>query len=49
MSEVHRVAVEIGGTEIAFETGKMAKQASGAVVVCTCHWFAGDCPAAKPR
>ena len=33
MSEVHRVAVEIGGTEISFETGKMAKQASGAVVV----------------
>src|SRR5437764_1691184 len=33
MSEVHRVAVEIGGTEIAFETGRMAKQASGAVVV----------------
>src|SRR6476661_4482475 len=33
MSEVHRVAVEIGGTEIAFETGKMAKQASGAVTV----------------
>ena len=27
MSEVHRVTVEIGGTEIAFETGKMAKQA----------------------
>src|SRR3954462_1352819 len=33
MSEVHRVTVEIGGTEIAFETGKMAKQASGAVTV----------------
>src|SRR3954453_266850 len=33
MSEVHRVAVEIGGTEIAFETGKLAKQASGAVTV----------------
>src|SRR6201995_3890090 len=33
MSEGHRVTVEIGGTEIAFETGKMAKQASGAVVV----------------
>ena len=33
MSEVHRVSVEIGGTEIAFETGKLAKQASGAVVV----------------
>src|SRR5215216_3343509 len=33
MSEVHRIAVEIGGTEIAFETGKMAKQASGAVTV----------------
>jgi polyribonucleotide nucleotidyltransferase len=33
MSEVHEVSVEIGGTEISFETGKMAKQASGAVVV----------------
>jgi polyribonucleotide nucleotidyltransferase len=33
MSEVHRVTVEVGGTEIAFETGKMAKQASGAVTV----------------
>ena len=33
MAEVHRVSVEIGGTEISFETGKMAKQASGAVVV----------------
>src|SRR5690349_10545701 len=32
MSEVHKVSVEIGGTEISFETGKMAKQASGAVV-----------------
>ncbi len=28
-----RVAVEIGGTEIGFETGKLAKQASGSVVV----------------
>jgi polyribonucleotide nucleotidyltransferase len=28
-----RVAVEIAGKEISFETGKMAKQASGAVVV----------------
>src|ERR1700755_645630 len=33
MSEVHRVAVEIGGTENALETGKMAKQASGGVTV----------------
>src|SRR3954453_9762617 len=33
MSEVQKVSVEIGGTEISFETGKMAKQASGAVVV----------------
>ena len=34
MSEnVTRVSVDIGGTEIAFETGKLAKQASGAVVV----------------
>ncbi len=30
---VQRVSVEIAGTEISFETGKMAKQASGAVVV----------------
>src|SRR5438067_10353699 len=30
---VKRVAVEIEGKEISFETGKMAKQASGAVVV----------------
>src|SRR5215216_5618150 len=33
MPEVHRVSVEIGGNEISFETGWMAKQASGAVVV----------------
>jgi polyribonucleotide nucleotidyltransferase len=31
--DVSRVSVEVGGTEIAFETGKLAKQASGAVVV----------------
>ncbi len=31
--DVTRVSVEIAGTEISFETGKMAKQASGAVVV----------------
>jgi len=30
---VTRVSVEIGGTEISFETGKLAKQASGSVVV----------------
>jgi polyribonucleotide nucleotidyltransferase len=30
---VSRVSVEIGGSEIAFETGKLARQASGAVVV----------------
>jgi polyribonucleotide nucleotidyltransferase len=33
MAEVTRVSVEIAGTEISFETGRMAKQASGAVVV----------------
>src|SRR6266513_6458086 len=34
MSEdVSRVSVEVGGTEISFETGKLAKQASGSVVV----------------
>src|SRR5687767_12420025 len=32
-SEVSRVSVEIGGNEISFETGKLAKQASGSVVV----------------
>src|SRR5438045_3705250 len=31
--DVKRVAAEIGGQEISFETGKLAKQASGAVVV----------------
>ncbi len=30
---VSRVSLEIGGTEIGFETGKLAKQASGSVVV----------------
>jgi polyribonucleotide nucleotidyltransferase len=33
MFEVRRVSVEIGGKEISFETGKLARQASGAVVV----------------
>ncbi len=33
MFEVHRVSVEVGGEEISFETGKLARQASGAVVV----------------
>src|SRR5438270_6855508 len=31
--DVSRVSVEIGGSEISLETGKLAKQASGAVVV----------------
>jgi polyribonucleotide nucleotidyltransferase len=31
--DVSRVSVEIGGNEISFETGKLAKQASGSVVV----------------
>jgi polyribonucleotide nucleotidyltransferase len=30
---VSRVSVEVGGTEVAFETGKLAKQARGAVFV----------------
>src|SRR5918998_145925 len=30
---VSRVSLEVGGTEIEFETGKLAKQASGSVVV----------------
>jgi len=32
-SNATRVSVEIGGAEISFETGKLARQASGAVVV----------------
>ena len=33
MFDVKNVSVEIGGDEISFETGKLARQASGAVVV----------------
>src|SRR5262245_36506861 len=33
MFDVSRVSVEVGDTEISFETGKLARQASGAVVV----------------
>ena len=33
MFDVKRVSVEIGGEEISFETGKLARQAGGAVVV----------------
>ncbi len=33
MFEVSRVSAEVGGQEISFETGKLARQASGAVVV----------------
>ena len=33
MFDVKSVSVEVGGEEISFETGKLARQASGAVVV----------------
>jgi len=33
MAEVHEASVEIGGAQIVFETGRLAKQASGAVLV----------------
>jgi len=33
MFEVSRVSVAAGGVEISFETGKLARQAGGAVVV----------------
>jgi polyribonucleotide nucleotidyltransferase len=33
MFDVSRVSLEVGGNEISFETGKLARQASGAVVV----------------
>ncbi|HWH43692.1 MAG TPA: polyribonucleotide nucleotidyltransferase [Thermoleophilaceae bacterium] len=32
-TDVHRVSVEIGGEQITLETGKLAKQAGGAVVI----------------
>src|SRR6476469_460408 len=32
MFDVSRVSVEVGGDEISFETGKLARQAGGAVV-----------------
>ena len=33
MFDVSRVSAEVGGKEISFETGKLARQAGGAVVV----------------
>src|SRR3954453_848129 len=33
MFDVTRVSIEVGGEEISFETGKLARQASGSVVV----------------
>src|SRR3954451_12590884 len=33
MFDVSRVSVEVGGNEISFETGKLARQAGGSVVV----------------
>ena len=33
MFDVSRVSVEVGESEISFETGKLARQADGAVVV----------------
>ena len=33
MFEVHRVTAQVGGREISFETGKLARQAGGAVVI----------------
>src|SRR6186997_2627700 len=50
MSEVHRVSVDIGGTEITFETGRMAKQASGSVVVSAGETMVlGTATAGNPR
>ena len=33
MFDVSRVSVDVGDSQISFETGKLARQASGAVVV----------------
>src|SRR6059058_3289952 len=50
MSEVHRVSVDIGGTEITFETGRLAKQASGSVVVSAGETMVlGTATAGNPR
>src|SRR5215210_2569556 len=50
MSEVHRVSVDVGGTEITFETGRLAKQASGSVVVSAGETMVlGTATAGNPR
>src|SRR6476660_6586470 len=50
MSEVHRVSVDIGGTEITFETGRLANQASGSVVVSSGETMVlGTATAGNPR
>src|SRR3954464_411941 len=50
MSEVHRVSVEVGGSEITFETGRLAKQASGSVVVSAGETMVlGTATAGNPR
>src|SRR5215210_7693958 len=50
MSEVHRVSVDVGGTEITFETGRLAKQASGSVVVTAGETMVlGTATAGNPR
>src|SRR5215217_6073178 len=50
MPEVHRVSVEVGGTEITFETGRLAKQASGSVVVTAGETMVlGTATAGNPR
>jgi polyribonucleotide nucleotidyltransferase len=50
MSEVHRVSVDVGGTEITFETGRLAKQASGSVVVTAGETLVlGTATAGNPR
>ena len=43
MFDVSRVSVDVGDSQISFETGKLAKQASGAVVV-----QAGDTTSTAP-
>src|SRR3954465_5854191 len=50
MSEVHRVSVDVGGTEITFETGRLAKQAPGSVVVSAGETMVlGTATAGNPR
>ena len=49
MAEVTTVSVEIAGTEISFETGRMAKQADGSVEISVSDTGIGIAPKDQPK